>query len=117
MAFACKLPRPTERVLDWFHMAMRAVQGLRIEPAYGFMRRWLCARVEKADWLLWHGRQQECLRRLESLRRDTRWAGFRNPLASLIRYIESYPGWLIDYGKRYRQHRPISTGGAESVVE
>jgi hypothetical protein len=123
VAFACKLPRPTERVLDWFHMAMRfehlrtAVQGLRLEPGYGFMRRWLCARVDKAKWLLWHGRQHECLRRLESLRRDTGWGGFRNPLGSLIRYIESYPDWLIDYGKRYRQHRPISTGGAESAVE
>lgn len=100
-----------------FEHLRTAVQGLRLEPGYGFMRRWLCTRVGKAKWLLWHGRHHECLRRLESLRRDTGWGGLRNPLGSLIRYIESYPDWLIDYGKRYRQHRPISTGSAESAVE
>jgi hypothetical protein len=42
-------------------MAMRfehlrtAVQGLRIEPQYGFMRRCPRARIEKAKWLLWYG--------------------------------------------------------------
>lgn len=60
------------------------------------MRRWLRARVEKARWLLWHGRQQECLQRFEALRRGTGWAGSRNPLGSLISYLQSYADWLID---------------------
>jgi hypothetical protein len=52
-------------VLVWFHIAMRfeqlraAVQALRMEPQYAVMRRWLRARVDKAKWLLWHGRQQK----------------------------------------------------------
>ena len=44
-------------------------------------------RVIKAKWLLWHGQQGRCLGRLESLRRDTDWAGARNPLGRLIRYL------------------------------
>lgn len=43
------------------------------------------------------------------------WAG--NPLSSHISYLQSYADWLIDYGKRYRQRRPVSTGGVASAVE
>ena len=69
----------------------------------------LTKRTESAKWLLWHGRQERCLQRLEALRRDTGWAGFRNPLGKLVRYLRSFAAWLIDYGKRYHADRPIST--------
>jgi hypothetical protein len=60
----------------------------------------------------------QCLICLEALHCDTGWAESRNPLGSLISYLQSYADWLIDYGKRCRQRRPpISTGGAESAVE
>jgi hypothetical protein len=47
---------------------------------------------------------------------EHRWRGFWNLLGSFS-YLHRYADWLIDYGKRYRQRRPISTGGAESAVE
>lgn len=77
----------------------------------------LARRIEGAKWLLWHGRQERCLQRLEALRRDTGWAGFRNPLGKLIRYMRGFADWLIAYGKRYHADRPISTSGAESAVD
>ena len=93
ITFACRLPRPTEQVLDWFHIAMRfehlltAVRGLR--HADEFTKQELARRIEGAKWLLWHGWQERCLQRLEALRRDTGWAGFRNLLGKLIRYLRS----------------------------
>jgi hypothetical protein len=41
----------------------------------------------------------------------------RNPLGGLINCLQRYADWLINQGKRYRQRRPISTGGAESALE
>ena len=102
--FACRLPRPTERVLDWWHIPMRfehlltGVRGLRhmdqsTKPE-------LARRLEGAKWLLWHGRQERCLQRPEAPRRDTGWAGSRNPLGKMIRYLRNFPDRLINYGKR-----------------
>jgi hypothetical protein len=97
VAFACRLPRPTERVLDWFHIGMRfahllsSVRGLR--HADEATKAELTRRVEGAKWLLWHGRHEQCLQRLEALRRDTGWVGFRNPLGKLIRYLRSFADW------------------------
>jgi hypothetical protein len=121
VVLACRLPRPTEQVLDWFHIAMRfehlltAVRSLR--HAGEVTKQELTKRIESAKWLLCHGRQERCLQRLEALRRDTGWAGFHNPLGKLIRYLRSFAAWLIDYGKRYHADRPISTSGAESAVD
>ena len=123
VAFACKLPQPSERVLGSFHIAMgfeqmrTALPRLRLEHGYAFMRSWLRARVEEAKWLLWHQLQQACHQRLEELRRGTGWTGYRNPLSSLISYLQSYADWLIDYGNCNWQRRPISTVGARPSVE
>lgn len=116
VAFACRLPRPTEQVLDWFHLAMHVVQlltavrGLRHSDEVTKME--LARRIEGAKWLLWHGRHEHCLQRLEALRRDTGWAGSRNPLGKLIRYVRSFPDRLINYGKRCSTESTCSTSSA-----
>lgn len=74
-------------------------------------------RAIKAKWLLWHGQQARCLERLESLRRDTGWAGARNPLGRLIRYLRGCSRYLVNYRQRRAQGLPISSAGAESVVD
>lgn len=121
ISFACQLPAATERVLDWFHIGMRfehlltAVRGMRdLDPSDKIV---LVRRAEGAKWLLWHGQSQRCLQRLESLRRDTGWVGSKNPLGRLILYLRGCTNWLINYGKRYAQGRPISSAGAESAVD
>ncbi|MGT2455327.1 ISKra4 family transposase [Cupriavidus basilensis] len=119
--FACKLPSATARVLDWFHIGMRfehllmSLPGLRGTDAYS--KHQLRERVIKAKWLLWHGQQARCLERLESLRRDTGWVGARNPLGRLIRYLRGCSRYLVNYQQRRAQGLPISSAGAESVVD
>ncbi|AAP85850.1 ISKra4 family transposase (plasmid) [Cupriavidus necator H16] len=94
ISFACKLPSATARVLDWYHIGMH-----------------------KAKWLLWHGESKRCLERLESLRRDTGWVGARNPLGRVIRYLRCCSRYLANYQQRRAQGLPISSAGAESVVD
>jgi hypothetical protein len=121
ISHACHLAAPTERVLDWFHIGMRfehlliALRGLRRATADD--RAKLERRAEGAKWLLWHGQQKCCLERLESLRRDTGWAGAKNPLGRLIRYLTGSAEWLINYQRRRAQKRPISSAGADSAVD
>lgn len=118
---ACQLPAAAERVLDWFHIGMRfehllvSLRGLR--GAVADERAGLERRAEGAKWFLWHGKRDCCLERLESLRRDTGWAGVKNPLGRLILYLTGNANMLIDYERRSAQGRPISSAGAECAVD
>jgi hypothetical protein len=69
MTKICKLPQPTQTHTRarLFPRRHAAVQGRQIERQYEFMRRWLRSRIDKANWLLWHGRQEKCLRLQSSL--------------------------------------------------
>lgn len=73
--------------------------------------------VTSAKWLLWHGRRQHCLEKLEALRRETGWAGVGNPLGILIRYLRSCAALLVNYARRRATGLAISSAGAESVVD
>lgn len=121
ISHACQLPAAAERVLDWFHIGMRfehllvALRGFR--GAESDERAQLERRAEGAKWFLWHGKQERCLQRLESLRRDTGWAGTQNPLGRLIRYLTGSADMLVNYERRRAQGRPISSAGAECAVD
>lgn len=118
---ACSLPAANERILDWFHIGMRfehlrlAAVGLKGLDDYD--RTELLRNVEGAKWLLWHGRAEACLQRLEMLRRETGWVGKRNALGRLIFYLRRASWGLVNYAKRRAQGLPISSAGAESVVD
>jgi hypothetical protein len=76
-------------LLDWFHMRFEhlrlAAHGLR---SFDDHRRGVLLRqTEGAKWLLWHGKKAQCLERLQAPRRETGWAGARNPLGRAIRYL------------------------------
>ena len=101
---ACRIPSGVERVLDWYHIGMRfehlrnAVRGLRgIDPT---AKEQLGHRVDGAKWLLWHGRSDACLARLESVRREVGWGGVCNPLGRLVRYLRGCRGMLVNYRAR-----------------
>ena len=55
-------------------------EGVDADATYEMRRR-----VIKAKWLLWHGQRARCLERLESVRRNTGWAGARQSTGA--------PGW------------------------
>ena len=118
---ASRLPSGADRVLDWFHIGMRfehlrlAVSGLRSFDDH--CRERLLRRIAGAKWLLWHGKKERCLERLQALRRETGWAGTRNALGRLICYLQTCWNILADYAKRRARGLPISTAGAESAVD
>lgn len=98
-----------------FEHLLTAVRGLRYTDAQA--REQITRRVKGANWLLWHGRDERCLKRLEALRRDTGWSGFRNPLGNLIGHLHGRVSRLINCFKRYHADRAISTSGVESAMD
>ena len=121
ISHACKLPAATARVLDWFHIGMRfeqlllSLRGLRGADAYTKDR--LQRDVVAAKWLLWNGRKERCFAELEALRRETGWVGSHNALGRLIRYLRGCSALLVNYAGRRAAGLPISSAGAESVVD
>lgn len=91
---------------------MRGLRGLDPES-----KEQLGDRVDGAKWLLCHGKPDARLERLQALRRDTGWAGRRNPLGRLIRYLTACRSMLVDYRRRRAARLAISSAGAESVVD
>lgn len=121
VAHACQLPTAAERILDWFHIGMRfehLLNAIRtLQGADERVREQIARRAEGAKWLIWHGQSERCVERLEALRRDTGWAGPRNPLGRLIRYLRGCAKLLVNYGQRRARGQPISSAGAESAVD
>ncbi|MDM0109912.1 hypothetical protein QTH97_33730 [Variovorax sp. J22R24] len=74
----------------------------------------LLRRAEGAKWLLWHGRAESCLARLQELQRDTGWVGKRDALGRLVAYLENGKACLTNYAARRARGLPISSAGAES---
>jgi len=73
--------------------------------------------VVAAKWLLWNGRKERCFGELEALRRETGGVGAHNPLGGLIRYLRGCSALLVNYPRRRALRLPISSAGAESVVD
>lgn len=121
IAFACKLPCATARIMDWFHIGMRLEhlqQSLRnLQGADADANHVMRSELVKAMWLIWHGKQVDCLRRLEYLRRSTGWAGMRSPLGRLIRYLQVCSRYLVNYRQRRAQGLPISSDGIRQKAE
>ena len=117
----CKLPAATLRVLDWFHIGMRfeqlllSLRGLHGADAYTKDR--LQGAVVAAKWLLWNGRKEDCFDELQALRRETGWVRAHNPLGRLIRYLRGCSPLLVNYARRSALGLPVSSTGAESVVD
>jgi len=127
---------PVEPVLDWFHLSMRvrhveqALVGLyALEPAHLGPLDHAQVDVERLRHLLWNGYHEEACK---TLGRIAGWAGTAALLdgaalerkagrlvvrcAELRAYIKNNEGALIDYGRRYRAGKPISTSRAEGTV-
>ena len=129
------LPGKVRSILDWFHVSMRVryleqiVAGLhnRSETEL-YTKRILAELVSKLRWHFWHANTEKAwdkLRRILTLCRIVvpETAAFRNRLRHLdyrvrefFDYLDNNKGTLLDYGKRYRAGKPISTAMAESAV-
>ena len=128
--------RPARHILDWFHLSMRvrhieqAVQGLKaLDVRHQAPLDYIEIDVERLRHLLWNGYHNETYRLLTSIvgmssnfvllngpavePKARRFAGLCEDLRA---YILDNHDAMIDYGRRWRKGKPISTSRAESLV-
>ncbi len=129
------LPGKVRSILDWFHISMRVryleqiVSGLRAgSETECQVKRLLAKDVSKLRWHFWHASFEKAevkLRRIVTLCRVVvaETPGFQSRLKHLdwrvrefFDYLDNNKGTLLDYGKRHRAGKPISTAMAESAV-
>ena len=112
--------RPTEVILDWFHISMRfehILQRLRAlcKTAPKSNSR-LLRYAESAKWRMWHGRAQGSLKRLQAIQVASDGA-LHARVSELITYLSNNRFRLVHYCERSRAGLPVSTSTAESAVE
>jgi hypothetical protein len=127
---------PVEHILDWFHLSMRvrhveqALLGLyALDPTHRAPLDRARVDVERLRHLLWNGHHDEAsealgriANRIETaaLANGTTIEGKARRLITLCRELHTYignnEGALIDYGRRYRAGKPVSSSRAEGTV-
>jgi hypothetical protein len=114
------------RILDWFHIAMkfRAAQmsavmlSLRSPVEWGAIERSL----DRAKWLVWHGRAHTALERLRSVlvavqaMREHDSTTLSLNVERVLNYLSQNDRYLVPYAARYRAGLAISSATAESAV-
>jgi hypothetical protein len=112
--------RPTQVILDWFHISMRfehMLQRLRglcktaLKPNSRLLRY-----AESAKWRLWHGRADGSLERLRAIQAKSDGSLLAH-VSELIAYLSNNSSRLVNYSQRCRAGLPVSTSTAESAVE
>ena len=118
--------RPTCRILDWFHIAMkfRAIDltACRHRGLSAPNGRDLCEEIASCKWLVWHGKATKAVSRLKRINDAfgivaaqpyfTLWMN----LGRLIGYLEPNDRYLVNYRRRHYKRLPISSSIAESAV-
>ena len=116
-----------ERVLDWFHVAMRVqnleqiIKGLPDRDERSSVDV-LIDGLRSAKWHLWHGCPYPALQRLESLGWELATDGSPGEtrllakLEEFIGYLENNQRFIVNYGDRYRHGEPITSSFVESAV-
>ena len=129
--------KPTERVLDWFHISMRLQpieqMSSKIVKAAGDsdaeLKQLLTEKVPRMRYQLWNGKREAALERIEaeycatqrsegsgSIDDAERVRRFRQHLIDLRDYLRSNWNGLQNYALETRQGRKISSAMAESAM-
>jgi len=128
--------RPVTHILDWFHISMRvrhieqAMQGLKaLNVQHRAPLDYIEIDVERLRHLLWNGYHNETHRLLASIVSmssnllllngptvEPKVWRFAELCENLRTYIWNNHDAMIDYGRRWRKGKPISTSRAESLV-
>ena len=114
------------RILDWFHIAMkfRAAQMSAVMLSLRSPAQWrqIERSLDRAKWLVWHGKGRTALVRLQSIL-DTVEAMPKQEASTLIwnvgrllGYLQLNERYLVAYAARHRAGLPISSATAESAV-
>jgi len=129
--------KPTERVLDWFHISMRlrpieqmsAKLAMAVGDSDAELKQLLTEKAPRIRYQLWHGKGEAALERIEHIyaaaeRLEVSGAGddaervrrFRQHLNDLREYLRNNWTGLKNYGAERRQGRKISSALAESAM-
>jgi hypothetical protein len=129
--------KPTERVLDWFHISMRLrpieQMTAKIAMAAGDsdaeLKQLLTGKIPRIRYQLWNGKRKAALQRIEAVYRATkrlegcgsidnaeRVGRFRQHMIDLRDYLRSNWKGLRNYAAETRQGRKISSAMAESAM-
>ncbi|MGV8948676.1 MAG: hypothetical protein ACOH2E_04835 [Candidatus Paracaedibacter sp.] len=116
-----------EHILDWFHVSMRFTVLLNYAKGYQKYEEGVGAELikelESAKWHLWHGHVAEGYEKLE----DSTWMvvldskypyikKLDKALNEMCTYIRRNSSMIVNYGKRWRSGKRISTGFVESTI-
>ena len=127
--------KPTERVLDWFHISMRLqpIEQMSSKIATAAddskLRQMLTEKVPRIRYQLWNGKRDAALERIEAVDGATkrleasgsmddaeRVRRFRQHLRDLRGYLRSNWNGLRNYAAETRQGQKISSALAESAM-
>jgi hypothetical protein len=101
---------PIERILDWFHIAMKFIN---IELSNDDQR--LIAK--KAKWHLWRGCAEKSIQRMVQLLYKLTVVSDKNKLKKLISYIQNNKDYIVNYKERMANNLVFTSQLAESTVE
>jgi hypothetical protein len=129
--------KPTERVLDWFHISMRlrpieqmsAKMAMAVGDSDAELKQLFTEKAPRIRYQLWHGKREPALERIEhiysvakrleasgSVADAERIGRFRQHLNDLRDYLRNNWNGLRNYGAERRQGRKISSALAESAM-
>jgi hypothetical protein len=129
--------KPTERLLDWFHISMRlrpieqmcSKIAMAVGDSDAELKELLTVKVPRIRYQLWHGKREAALERIEAVYRATkrlegsgsiddaeRVRRFRQQVIDLRDYLRSHWNGLRNYAAERRQGRRISSAMAESAM-
>lgn len=117
-----------KHILEWFHITMKItvlrqyVKGVtNIDAENGTAASKL---LESIKWKLWHGKPLDALTKIlklsnlmgERAQNYSKYVGLIKHISEFFNYISNNTNIIVDYGKRWRAGKRISTAFAESLV-
>lgn len=118
-----------KHILEWFHITMKItvlqqyVKGVtNIDVENGTAASKL---LESIKWKLWHGKPLDALTRIlklsnlmgENAKGYNKYVGLIKHISEFFNYISNNTHIIVDYGKRWRAGKRISTAFAEIISE
>jgi hypothetical protein len=117
-----------KHILEWFHITMKItvlqqyIKGVtNIDAENGAVASKL---LESVKWKLWHGKPLDALTKIlklsnlmgEHAQNYSKYVGLIKHISEFFNYISNNTNIIVDYGKRWRAGKRISTAFAESLV-
>jgi hypothetical protein len=118
----------SEHLLDWFHVTLRITGMNRVAKSVHAddqpeLSGNLAEMLEHLKWNLWHGKVDRALEILDELAYALGVEDGSPEHRKLLKavnafetYVANHRAFIPNYGERYRQKKPISTGFTESAV-